>query len=243
MSKYDVIIIGGGPSGLSAGVFTSRADLDTLIIEHGTSILKRNAHLENYLGFPAGVNSRLLLKMGIDQARRNGCTYKKNLVENVREREEKFIINTENGEEISTKYLIVASWADTSYLRNLEIETFDEGSKTFISTDKKGRSSIEGIYAAGRIAHEYHQTIVSAGHGAKVALTLIEDDNPDFYHDWVAPEGYFTNRGREVPEGCEEIDTEERKRREEKSIKIMREYFSSAHDQDPVPHPSLSDKE
>ncbi len=241
MSDYDVIIIGGGPSGLSAGIFTGRADLDTLILEHGASILKRNAHLENYLGFPAGVNSRLFLHMGLDQAKRNGCSYDEGFVEDIKRRGDEFVVNKRDGDSVSTTYLLIASWSDTSFLEGLGVDIFEEGSKTFISTDGKGRSSVENLYAAGRIAYDYHQAIVSAGHGAKVAITLIEDNNPDFYHDWVAPEGYFTNRDREIPEGCEEITPEERKEREDTSIQIMQEYFSSRYDDDPVSHPSQRD--
>jgi Thioredoxin reductase len=55
----DVCIVGAGPAGLTAGLFTARAGLDTLVVNAGEPILRRNAHLENVPGFPAGVNSRL----------------------------------------------------------------------------------------------------------------------------------------------------------------------------------------
>ena len=48
----DVLIVGGGVAGLSAGIFTGRAGLDTLVVSEGESILERNAHLENYPGSP-----------------------------------------------------------------------------------------------------------------------------------------------------------------------------------------------
>jgi len=64
-----------------------------------------------------------------------------------------------------------------------------------------------------------------------------------FYNDWVAPEGYFTGRGREVPPGCEEIDEEERQRREERSMETMREYFEEPTREPPTMHPSVADDE
>jgi thioredoxin reductase (NADPH) len=59
MSKeYDIIIIGGGPAGLSAGIYASRARLRTLLIEKGMfGGLIANAELvENYPGFPDGIS-------------------------------------------------------------------------------------------------------------------------------------------------------------------------------------------
>jgi hypothetical protein len=81
---------------------------------------------------------------------------------------------------------------------------------------------------------------VAAGHGAEVALTLIEDSEVPFYHDWVAPEGYFTGRGREVPPGCEEIDEAERRRRERESMQSMQEAFEEHHPEEPTMHPSVA---
>ena len=56
--EYDVIIIGGGPAGLSAGIYASRARLRTLLIEKGMfGGLITNAELvENYPGFPEGIS-------------------------------------------------------------------------------------------------------------------------------------------------------------------------------------------
>ncbi len=58
MLKYDVIIIGGGAAGLTAGIYTCRAGLKTLMLERlmpGGQII--NAHsIENFPGFPAGIS-------------------------------------------------------------------------------------------------------------------------------------------------------------------------------------------
>jgi len=58
--RYDTTIIDGVIAGLSAAVFTARHGLDPLVLDAGESILRRNAHLENFPGFPAGVNGREL---------------------------------------------------------------------------------------------------------------------------------------------------------------------------------------
>lgn len=235
----DVVVVGAGPAGLSAATFLARAGFDTLVIEDGESILRRNAHLENYLGFPAGVNSRLLLDMALDQAERNGAEHVDRAVEDVERVDEGFLVLTDGGNTTAER-LVLASWADASLVEGFDVDVRDAGSKSFVDTDD-GRTGEEGLYVAGRLAGQPHQTIVNAGHGAKAALSLVHDSDTPFYHDWVAPEGYFTGRGRDVPPGCEEIDEDERLEREVESLTVMRRYFEEPHESEPTPHPSQED--
>jgi thioredoxin reductase len=257
-SEYDVVIVGGGVAGLTAGVYTARHDFETLILDAGGSLLRRNAHLENVPGFPAGVNSRLFLDMLADQADRAGCERREAEVERVREidgdagsdadgsetdtdSDGGFAVETADDEEFRTRYVIAATKNETAYLDAIEGVGFVERGKTFVDTDERGRTGVEGLYAAGRLAEKPHQTVVAAGHGAEVAVTLLEDDDRPFYHDWVAPEGYFTGRGRDVPPGCEEIDEDERRERERESLEVMREYFAEPHPEEPEQHPSVKE--
>jgi len=55
---YDVVIIGGGPAGLTAGIYAARADLRTLAIEGGSTLSQITATdiIENYPGIPGGAN-------------------------------------------------------------------------------------------------------------------------------------------------------------------------------------------
>jgi thioredoxin reductase len=247
----DVVIVGGGVAGLSAGIFTARAGLDTLIVDDADrgSILRRNAHLENFPGFPAGVNTRLFLDMTEDQAERAGCSFFDGVVTEVERAENSgFDLALEGGGGLEAERVIAASWADSGYLDGLDIEVDQRGSKGFVLEEdndgpQAGHTGVEGLYAAGRLADQYHQAIVTAGHGARVGLTLVHDADVYLYHDWVAPAGYFTDRGREVPPGIEEIDEAERRERERESMQAMREYFAEPHPDEPTPHPSLADEE
>ncbi|WP_276271482.1 FAD-binding protein [Haloarcula litorea] len=240
-----VLVVGGGVAGLSAAIYTARAGLSTRIVSTGESILNRNAHLENYPGFPAGVNPRLLLELVRAQARRAGAWFTDGRVQRVSEAEGGggFEVLVADGETYEPDYVIAASWADSTYLEGLDVDFVDRGSKQFVGADDAGRTDVEGLYAAGRLSEQHHQAIVAAGHGAQVGLTLIRDSDVDFYHDWTAPEGYFTDRGREVPPGCEEIDEAERQRREEESLEVMRRYFEEPMPGEPSTHPSLVDDE
>ncbi|SIR03531.1 FAD binding domain-containing protein [Haladaptatus litoreus] len=240
MTRYDVVIVGGGVAGLSAGTFTARADLDTLVVNDGVSILYRNAILENFPGFPAGIDSRLFCLMLEEQAERAGCARLDATVSDVRHAEDGdgFSVETDD-ETIDADRIIAASWSDSDYLDGLGLDFEQSGSKQFVSVDDTGRTGVDGLYAAGRLADKYHQAIVSAGHGSQVGLTVVHDADPDFYHDWVAPEGYFTNRDREVPVGCEEISEDERQRRARRAHDRLRKYVEEWEDETPVPHPSF----
>lgn len=238
-NAYSVVIVGGGVAGLSAGIFAARHGLDTLVADGGESIVKRNAHLENYPGFPAGVNARLLLEMMQDQAKGAGCEHRQTNVAAVETTADGFTVETVTEERYHTEYVIAATKNATDYLAGIEGVGIVDRGKTYVDTDERGRTGVEGLYAAGRLAEKPHQAIVAAGHGAEVAVTLLEDDDRPFYHDWVAPEGYFTGRGRDLPPGTEEIDAAERERREAASLETMRERFAESHPDEQETHPSL----
>ncbi len=72
--KYDLIIIGGGPAGLTAGLYASRARISTLLIEKGIIGGQiANAELvENYPGFPQGISGFELGQSMHQQATRYG---------------------------------------------------------------------------------------------------------------------------------------------------------------------------
>ncbi|MFC4356801.1 FAD-binding protein [Halobium salinum] len=260
----EVLVVGGGVAGLTAALFTARAGLDTLVVNHGESILRRNAHLENFPGFPAGVNPRLFADMLEAQTTRNGVDHRTGRVAGLEHFESAdgegdgasgddasgpgFVATVGSAEgddthEVAAERVVVASWSDVDYLDGLDVDLREAGSKTYVDEDGFGRTSVAGLYVAGRSAERYHQAIVSAGHGAEVGITLVHDSETPFYHDWVTPEGYFTDRGREVPPGCEEVSETERRARERESMAAMREYFSELHAERQRTHPSLVEDE
>ena len=242
-SDCDVLIVGGGPAGLSTGIFTARADLDTLLLNDGDPILRRNAHLENYPGFPAGVNSHRLLELMGEQADRAGCDRREGRVVDLRESDGGFVAETAEGRTLAARFVVAATKNTVDFLAGIDgVDILNRG-KEFVDTDDRGRTGVAGLYAAGRLAAQPHQAIIVAGHGATVGVTLIEDSDEEFYHDWVTPEGYFTDRGRELPPGCEEIDDAERESREAESLAVMQEWFAEPYPEGPQQHPSVGEEE
>jgi thioredoxin reductase len=240
-TTHDVIVVGGGVAGRSAALFTARHGLETLVLDAGESILRRNAYLENFPGFPAGVNARHLLDLLGEQVDDAGAQRREAVVTRVERAAGGFAVETDAGDRHRARYVIAATKNATDYLTGLDGVGIVDRGKPFVETDERGRTGVEGLYAAGRLAGKPHQAVVCAGHGAEVGVTLLEDDDRPFYHDWVAPDGYFTDRGRDLPPGCEEIDDEERRRREAASLATMRERFADPHPDEQVTHPSLRD--
>jgi len=72
--NYEVIIIGGGPAGLTAGIYTSRARLHTLLVESALSggQMTTTEMVENYPGFPQGVTGDELSRLMEEQAKKFG---------------------------------------------------------------------------------------------------------------------------------------------------------------------------
>lgn len=74
MNTYDVIIIGGGAGGMTAGIYTSREMLSTLLIEKKMvgGLAAETELIENYPGFPEGITGMHLMKKMKDQAQKFG---------------------------------------------------------------------------------------------------------------------------------------------------------------------------
>lgn len=76
MDRYDLMIIGGGPAGLTAGLYASRAKLKTLLIEKNLAggQIAATDHVENYPGFTAGSGQELTEIME-EQAKKFGTAF------------------------------------------------------------------------------------------------------------------------------------------------------------------------
>ncbi len=114
----NTIIIGSGPAGLSAALYTAREGFSPLVIaginEGGQLLL--TTKVENYPGFPDGIDGPELIDLMRKQAEKHGARFLHDAVTNLDLGSKPFKVYTGNGQLHETKSLILATGADSMWL-------------------------------------------------------------------------------------------------------------------------------
>src|SRR5258708_18814126 len=114
---YDVVIIGSGPAGLTAAIYTVRGAASTIILagEKWGGQLMLTGTVENYPGFPDGIQGPELMEAMKKQAQGFGAEFVLSNVESVDTLEKPFKL-TVDGKIISAKSVIIATGAESIWL-------------------------------------------------------------------------------------------------------------------------------
>lgn len=122
---YDVIIIGAGPAGISASLYTRRANIKTLIIySDDLSALEKTSKIDNYYGFSKGIGGKELYQEGIEQAKNLGVEIKKEEVTKIEMIEKGFLVVTEK-DNYQSKAIILATGNKKNKPKIKGIEKFE----------------------------------------------------------------------------------------------------------------------
>lgn len=205
-----VVVVGGGPAGAAAAIFTARYGLDTAVFDRGTGSLDRCAFLTNYPGFPAGIDVETFQALTDDHVREAGADLVTDLVESVRrdDGDGRFVVETQDGRRVTADRVVAATRYDGSYLAALDddgmfqtVEHHGETRERFDPDypDADGRTPVDGLYVASPAGERDVQAIVAAGRGAHVARSLVEDVRTEQgypgklarHYDWLRPESEF----------------------------------------------------
>ena len=116
-NHYEVIIIGGGPAGLTAGIYTSRDKLNSLLIEKGLvgGQIGTAEVVENYPGFPDGISGVELTDFMHRQATKFGLKTVTAEVTAIKPKEKQIVVKTTEGNYIA-QAVIIASGSERQKL-------------------------------------------------------------------------------------------------------------------------------
>jgi len=161
---HDLIIIGGGPAGIAAGIYASRQKLNALLItkSFGGQMARKAVAIENYPGFEEISGAELIHKFE-KHLRKQKISIEMGEVKIVKKTSKGFLISTKTKKQFQAKAVIVASGADP---RPLEVP----GEKKFIGKGVSYCVACDGPLFAGK-----NVAVVGGGNaGFEAVLSLIK---------------------------------------------------------------------
>jgi thioredoxin reductase (NADPH) len=108
--ENDLVIVGAGPAGLTAGIYAARSGLKTVILERTTpgGLVASTDRIDNFPGFPEGIKGLEICERMVEQARRFGVEIVMAEARGIERKENKFFIRTEPGE-FQTRSVVIAA--------------------------------------------------------------------------------------------------------------------------------------
>ena len=118
MTHTQSLIIGSGPAGYTAAIYLVRAGIDTILLQGPLmgGQLTQTTTIENFPGFPDGVDGSQLMENMAQQAQRLGAAIRSGIVTDIDLSHRPFVATLDGGEKIEAETVIVATGASAKYL-------------------------------------------------------------------------------------------------------------------------------
>jgi thioredoxin reductase len=180
----DVAIVGGGPAGLSAALFTEKNGLDTTVFDTGDSWM-HHAHLFNYLGIRS-ISGDEFMHVARGQVTDRGVTLNDDEEVTAVERAGDGFTVTSVEDEYDVDYVVLATGDDATLAEDLGCAFTDEET---VDVDVTMETSVENVYATGAMVRNgEYEAVISAGDGGAAALNILSKEEGEHFHDFDTPD-------------------------------------------------------
>ncbi len=154
--NYDVVIIGGGPAGLTAGIYAARGNLKTVILEKGQpgGQIAQTEEVENYPGFPEPISGAELSQRMVQQAERFGATLELDEVLSIEKKGKANFVVKGYDANYAAKVVIIATGANPKHL-NIP------GEEKFYGRGVSTCATCDGFFYRGK-----HVVVIGGGDAA-----------------------------------------------------------------------------
>lgn len=178
VENYDVVIIGGGPAGLSAAIYAGRARLKTLLIEKALvgGLATYTNEIANYPGFPDNPKGEAITDLMKLQAKNMGVTFKLTAVTNVVLKGEEKVVETFRNKYLA-KVIIIATGGRprTTGAQNEEAFLFDKGI-SFCATCDAASNTGKHVFVIGSGDAAIEEGMFLTKFASKVTVSVLHDE-------------------------------------------------------------------
>jgi thioredoxin reductase (NADPH) len=178
VEKYDVVIIGGGAAGLTAGIYCGRARLNTLLIEKSLvgGLATYTNEIENYPGFPDGATGLGLMELFHKQAKKFGVNFKLTDVKGVTLKGDTKIVETFRTN-YEAKVVIIASGGKPRLTgaKNEDLFLYDKGI-SFCATCDAAANTGKTIMVIGSGDAAIEEGMFLTKFADKVIVSVMHDE-------------------------------------------------------------------